>query len=457
MGYTEGQSGHLATHAAIDVSIAQHATDIASVATDLATLETGLPATFVPRGSLTLNIADFGGVADGGTTDNSPALNAAIASHPAFGVSVYLPIGANYYDFLSTISVTKPLRLFTDTGFLGTDTARLQFAAGVKGFDVHMADSAQIFALEHIALEGAATAKVTGSHGIHMKKGRASFRDVSVNNFAEHGVFYDSTTVGDNVNHSHATNLRCYSNRGDGIRLEGGDSNACTFIAPDTVANYGWGINNMSSHNQFLHPHADQQYNGSPGAYRDNGLSNDWDWVYAEASGVFLIDTLSNGGRVATSTFGAPTITKSGIAYNSWDIAQSGKTHRISMLPVEAGAHEYQFGQFVAAGSFDLSDATRGSNILSVSGSTGEATWWGSHMPNATATHDLGWAGGKWRTGWFSDYVRAGKAVITGVNTTALRPSATTVGVGGMVFDTTLNIPIWSDGSAWRNATGTVV
>jgi len=55
MGYTEGQSGHLATHAAIDVSIAQHATDIASVATDLATLETGLPATFAgaARGILT--------------------------------------------------------------------------------------------------------------------------------------------------------------------------------------------------------------------------------------------------------------------------------------------------------------------------------------------------------------------------------------------------------------------
>lgn len=40
---------------------------------------------------------------------------------------------------------------------------------------------------------------------------------------------------------------------------------------------------------------------------------------------------------------------------------------------------------------------------------------------------------------------------------TGSRPSATTLGQGAMIFDTTLNKPIWSDGTNWRDAVGTVV
>lgn len=40
---------------------------------------------------------------------------------------------------------------------------------------------------------------------------------------------------------------------------------------------------------------------------------------------------------------------------------------------------------------------------------------------------------------------------------TAARPSATILGDGYQVYDATLNKPIWSDGSVWRDATGTAV
>ena len=40
---------------------------------------------------------------------------------------------------------------------------------------------------------------------------------------------------------------------------------------------------------------------------------------------------------------------------------------------------------------------------------------------------------------------------------TGSRPSASTVGAGGMIFDTTLAKPIWSDGTNWKDATGTTV
>ena len=39
--------------------------------------------------------------------------------------------------------------------------------------------------------------------------------------------------------------------------------------------------------------------------------------------------------------------------------------------------------------------------------------------------------------------------------TTAARPNAVTAGDGAMIYDTTLNKPIWSDGTVWRDATGT--
>lgn len=45
----------------------------------------------------------------------------------------------------------------------------------------------------------------------------------------------------------------------------------------------------------------------------------------------------------------------------------------------------------------------------------------------------------------------------TGRGATGSRPTASTVGDGSMWYDTTLKKPIWSDGTSWRDAAGTVV
>lgn len=47
--------------------------------------------------------------------------------------------------------------------------------------------------------------------------------------------------------------------------------------------------------------------------------------------------------------------------------------------------------------------------------------------------------------------------LMTGQGATASRPSASTVGQGAQWFDQTLHKPIWSDGTNWRDASGTVV
>jgi hypothetical protein len=73
-----------------------------------------------------------------------------------------------------------------------------------------------------------------------------------------------------------------------------------------------------------------------------------------------------------------------------------------------------------------------------------------SLYPVTHNTTDLGINATRWR------YVRAGTAVITGAFATGSRPAAT-VGAGAMIFDTTLGKPIWSDGTNWKDATGTNV
>lgn len=71
--------------------------------------------------------------------------------------------------------------------------------------------------------------------------------------------------------------------------------------------------------------------------------------------------------------------------------------------------------------------------------------------PLATNAQDLGTASLKWR------YLRLGTAVQVGAFATASRPAAATAGQGAMILDSTLNKPIWSDGTVWRDATGTSV
>lgn len=41
--------------------------------------------------------------------------------------------------------------------------------------------------------------------------------------------------------------------------------------------------------------------------------------------------------------------------------------------------------------------------------------------------------------------------------TTALRPSAVTLGLGASIYDVTLHKPLWSDGAVWRDSAGTAV
>jgi hypothetical protein len=75
----------------------------------------------------------------------------------------------------------------------------------------------------------------------------------------------------------------------------------------------------------------------------------------------------------------------------------------------------------------------------------------GSLLFSAHNTYDVGSAT------FAPRYLYAGTAVKTGTFATGSRPTASSVGAGATIFDTTLNKPIWSTGSAWVDSTGAAV
>lgn len=346
-----------------------------------------------------LDIRDFGAIAGCA----SSAIQAALDALPASGGSLYIPPGD--WACSATITVTKPVLIRGDamTDFGGT---RLVFAAGLKGIDVRLA-SEGLFQIDTLTLRSQSIAYGAGQHGVHMRNGRGVFHNLCISGFGGHGLFIDTTDAADNANLTFGERVRAYGNRGDGIRLEGTDSNMCTLIAADVVANHGWGINNLEAHNSFIHPHADQQYNGSPGAFRDNGISSDWQWPYSENGGIFHIDHGSSYGRAVIGYYGAPPITLEGAPAVTWEITDKGcaRAVRIKYL---TGTNVWRLGPHSNPNHLDLRDETNSKTLLSVENTGTLATWGVTHRPAVDATYDLGSATNKWRDAHLSRYLRIG-------------------------------------------------
>lgn len=357
---------------------------------------------------IALNARDFGITASAA----SAAIQAAHDALPAKGGSILLPYGD--YECASTINITKPVKITGAGGTTEYGATRLLFAAGVKGMDVRLPDSGDRFHLEGVALISRSTSASAGSHGLHIKKGRAFLQNVSAQKFGGHGIFFDSTATVDNANHALGIGVRAYENRGDGIRIEGENSNAITLIGPDVVANYGWGINNMGHHNVFTHPHADQQYNGSPGAYRDTSISSWWQWPYSEGAKELRIDTGSAGTRVDLSAYGKPVINK--LVSNEiavFDASLPGVVGAWNIQGVEANPSTWRIDSgVVGGGAFGICYAAGPKGSPKYMAYIFRDLQWflldASPRPAVNATHDLGDSSARWKDAYLSGVLNLG-------------------------------------------------
>lgn len=390
-------------------------------------------------------------------TDNTAAFATALALVPAGG-TLDVPPG-RYYFADNFPQVTLPIEMAGHASGLAANTIGTQFifAAGKSGPAVPQSAAAAGGYWHDIEVSSLST--TAGSDvGFFFGGGYITAKRLIANSFGSHGFHFKAGVGigGGNINNSIGERLRAYANRGEGIRVEGSDANAVLLIKPDVVANYSWGIDTAgSSACTIFAAHADQTYNGSPGAFRDAGNSNNWDWPYSEGGAQFLIDTGSSNGRLSISAYGAPALnwTSIGLTY-SWNInrAPSGVKHRLLLSELTSGSKQWAFipGQ-VGVGTLDLYQSTDGFPIFSIDGAATRIQWYLDHRPSTDAARSLGSGSLRWLNGFFSSYVRVG-AVATGS-----RPAASTAGAGAHMFDSTLGKPIWSNGTNWVDATGTVV
>lgn len=399
----------------------------------------------------------YGAVADwNGTTgtDNLAAFNAAFAD-VAHGGRVWVPAGRYYFSDTLNWPTTKAFHFDCGVGggiSGGVYGTELVFAAGKTGLSITGAGFGS--KVGPFAITSLSTAAGTDV-GVFVSATRTLIDGAIVESFGSHGVHVKAGVAygGGNANNTVVHRVRASGNRGDGIRIEGTDANKVTVSKADVVSNYGWGINLIScSMCDVTGAHADQQYNSAPGAYRDAGNSNNWDWLYSEGGINFTIDTGSSNGRLTMSSYGNPALVVVGNGWLSWFILNTGMSPILNVKGVVTGTKQYQIrGDSFAVGALDLIQATDNKRILSVDGGVGRALWFLSQVPSADASWSIGSSTARWLNGFFSSYIRMG-AFATGS-----RPSAVTAGVGAVCYDSTLSKPIYSDGSIWRDAMGTAV
>jgi hypothetical protein len=161
-------------------------------------------------------------------------------------------------------------------------------------------------------------------------------------------------------------------------------------------------------------------------------------WLENTSSSSAAIDAVMDPG--ATLAGSDPT-TDYRIARSADATKMKRATDAFDRLVLDHVNSRLYFGSGAAAAVRYL--ANLGTTSISVNG--------GNLVAGTDNALDLGIASFRFR------YCRLGTGVQVGTFATGSRPSASTAGAGTMVFDSTLNKPIWSDGTNWRDATGTVV
>lgn len=420
---------------------------------DLDSIDTNLYAK-ADKSSLVCNVRDYGAVGNssgavGDGTDDYAAFAAAIAAGTATRTGVYVPPGR--YRLSNTITLGVGQSLVGAGGGHASDvttaTTSLVFDNGVDG--VYLAGTrAQLLGVFLCGGTGDVNGVTVTAHGTRCM-------DVAIQGFGQDGYHCDSRSpTTKNCNVSYCQNMTINSCGRDGMYLAGQDSNSCMYVDCDMVANGRNGITSSSTaRNTFIGINLEE--NAADGIY-DNGNSNMYDAYFEGGNGDTLnLGSESSWGIYNGRYYGMATITGDTNAMKSWQINMGQVARgriRVGDATGSASGKRWSIesGTY-GAGWFSIANIT--DNVAFFRGETATpAAYWHAHQrPNATNTYDLGSSSLRWKDLYLSGVLHMPTYATTG------RPSASTAGAGACYYDTTVSMPVWSDGSTWKNAAGTSV
>jgi hypothetical protein len=215
----------------------------------------------------TVNVMDAWGVKGDGKTDDAPAIQAALDANP--GRTIYLPDrrpapAPDYYCGSTLILKGAGQSLRGDADGWG-ERPTLKFPPGVSGILIAHG-TATAAAVTDLCLEGsepwsgvdAAEAVLplgfggkegaSDADGIRVRANFVRVERVCIWRFGRHAINVgsdgtDAAAFGDSV---YIANVHLMNNRGCGLHIRGGDSNAGTTIQVRTTVNQLWGIYDRS-------------------------------------------------------------------------------------------------------------------------------------------------------------------------------------------------------------------
>ena len=180
-----------------------------------------------------VNVRDFGAVGNG-TTDDTAAINAAIAFAGPTGKSVYLPAGK--YLITSTIAIDWAITLFGDIATIYTQSSYPYGTVIVKGAAV--AGPALKLNTDKCAIKSLGVVGLAGNtgDGIHLNANGCLLKNVQVKYVANDGVRIGGYAAGINANSCILNNVIVNYNGGSGLYIHSNnvglpDANACAITS----------------------------------------------------------------------------------------------------------------------------------------------------------------------------------------------------------------------------------
>jgi hypothetical protein len=252
-----------------------------------------------------------------------------------------------------TLSITRCLRL-VGAAAGENNPSILHFPAGVHGIDIRPSDDGTVNGARAIIEKLRVLApvghcdSVDSSIGI-LVRAPASIRDCEVAGWSGDGVFVGTPPgfPASNANVWEIYNTQIVLCRGNGLHVDGGNSQAGIAILLDVQGNCGWGVLDNSQYgNTYVACHADSNL---AGAYRDTRLGSDvqgvsgsnWFGCYAEApQAVHLGPGSSFMGGALSSVTGGSGFAGGGVRINATTLnSDDTPTLQLYTHPAQAGPH----------------------------------------------------------------------------------------------------------------------